>query len=265
MLSNFLKSRRCHWSSLVVFSLFVLVSCNVGAPNKEAVYKVIDEYFAEKGDEQIEAAIERIIEKKRKGPSVDDMLKKRVDVTVGQAAVKGPEDAPITIVEFSDFQCPYCQAVLPSIEKVMKDNPGKIKLAFRHNSLPRHPHAETAHIASLAAKEQGKFWEFHDILFKNQKEWGQLDFKDAATKHTPLEAKMVEYAKSFGIDPVKFKADMENNREAYLKILAEDANFARANGAGGTPSFFFNGALIVGLRPPEFFQQVVDKLLAEKS
>lgn len=88
------------------------------------------------------------------------------DIAIGDAPVKGPADAPVTIIEYSDFECPFCQRAYPTVEQVMSEYEGKVKLAYKHLPLTNlHPHAEAAAIASVCAEQQGKFWEYHDILF----------------------------------------------------------------------------------------------------
>ena len=96
----------------------------------------------------------------------------RVNVDLGNAPTKGPKDAKITFVEFSDFQCPFCNRVYPTINQLMKDYDGKVQLVFKHFPLISiHPHAQKAAEAAECAKDQGKFWEFHDALFENQQDW----------------------------------------------------------------------------------------------
>lgn len=98
----------------------------------------------------------------------------RVKVDIGDAATKGPKNAPVTIVEFSDFQCPYCERAFPTINQVMKEYDGKVQLVFKHFPLISiHPRAQKTAEASLCAGDQGKFWEFHDALFKTQTEWSR--------------------------------------------------------------------------------------------
>ncbi|MBN8555306.1 MAG: thioredoxin domain-containing protein [Deltaproteobacteria bacterium] len=216
--------------------------------------KAIDSYMDRKGVDAVEKVIDKIVAKKREEarkqdePSLEDRLKKRVDVNIKGAPVKGTEGAPITIVEFSDFQCPFCKRVLPTVQQVMKDYQGKVKIAFKHNPLPFHPNAMPASKAAIAAGNQGKFWEMYEKLFANQQELTEANFK--------------KWAKELKLNPAKFEKDMKD--PATQKQIEEDMNFARANGAGGTPSFFINGVLLVGAQPYEKFKEVIDVLLTEK-
>lgn len=235
-------------------TIFGLVGASIflsSCASEDQVFKIIDKYFEEKGVEKVEEALNEIIKKRQKKarPTLEEKMKNRVEVTYEDAPIKGAKNAPITIVEFSDFECPFCSRVNPTIDKVMKEYKGKVKLAFRHNPLPFHKKAIPAHKAAMAAQEQGKFWEYHDILFKNQR---------ALT-----EENLVKWAKELGLNVEKFKKDMK--KAEYEKRIKEDQNFARSNGAGGTPSFFINGVRLVGAQPYENFKEIIDALLKEKS
>jgi protein-disulfide isomerase len=229
-------------------AIFGIVGCQGVAD------KMIDDYFKRKGVEVVEKTIDEIVKKKREEarrqeePNLQERLKNRVNVSITGAPVKGPENAAITIVEFSDFECPFCKRVLPSVDQLMKEYQGKVKLAFRHNPLPFHPKAMPAAKAAYAAHKQGKFWEMYDLLFSNQQALSEENFK--------------KWAKDLKLDVKKFEKDMKD--PAAQKSIEEDSNFARANGAGGTPSFFINGVLLVGAQPFEKFKEIIDAVLAEK-
>ncbi len=216
--------------------------------------KYIDSYFERKGMDAVEKTIDKIVAKKREEarkqeePNLEEKLKNRVNVSIDGAPVKGDANASITIVEFSDFECPFCKRVLPTVDQVMKEYQGKVKLAFRHNPLPFHPKAMPAAAAAAAAHKQGKFWEMYDKLFSNQQQLSDENFK--------------KWAKELKLDAKKFEKDMKD--PAIKKAIEDDSNFARSNGAGGTPSFFINGVLLVGAQPYERFKEVIDALLAEK-
>lgn len=236
-------------ASVALVSAFILSGCEKMAD------KYIDSYFERKGTEAVEKTIDKIVEKKRaearKGqeePNLEERLKNRVNVSLEGAAVKGPENAEIAIVVFSDFECPFCKRVLPALEEVEKAYPGKIKLAFKHNPLPFHAKAVPAAQAAVAAQNQGKFWEMHDKLFDGQQSLTPENFK--------------KWAKELKLDMKKFEKDMKD--PAVQKKIDEDAAFARSNGAGGTPSFFINGVLLVGAQPVDKFKEVIDALLAKK-
>lgn len=220
--------------------------------------KYIDSYFARKGEKSVEEAIDKIVKRKREeaqkaeqGPPLEEQMKKPITVGIAGAPMKGAKDAGITVVEFSDFQCPFCSRVGPTVEQVLKTYEGKVNLAFRHNPLPFHPDAMPAAKASVAAHRQGKFWEMHNKMFENQRELKAENFK--------------KWAKEFKLDVKKFEKDMAD--PAVQKMIEDDANFARNNNAGGTPSFFIGkpdgkgniqGVLLVGAQPFEKFKEVID-------
>lgn len=233
------------------FGLFIFAFMLSSCMTQDQFDKKMDNYMERKGVEAVEKALDEIIKKRsqRREPTLEERMKERVNVSIEGAPIKGAKDAPVTIVVFSDFECPFCARVNPTIDRLMKDYQGKVKLAFRHNPLPFHQRALPAHKAAMAAHEQGKFWEYYDILFKNQREL--------------TEDNLVKWARELKLDIEKFKKDMKN--ESFEKTIRADQEFARSNGASGTPSFFINGVRIVGAQPYENFKEIIDALLAEKS
>lgn len=169
-------------------------------------------------------------------------------VNVGNAYVKGSAKAPVTIIAFSDFQCPFCSRVVPTLHQIEKEYGDKVRVAFKHNPLPFHADAPLASKASLAAGEQGKFWEMHDKLFENQR----------ALKKENL----VQYAKDLGLDGSKFEKDLDNPK--FDDMLKKDLAEGQANGANGTPTFFINGRQLVGAQPYDAFKKMIDEELAKK-
>jgi protein-disulfide isomerase len=175
-------------------------------------------------------------------PGAPEVPKVVTDINVAGAPVKGPKNAPVTIVEFSDFQCPFCGRVIPTLAEIEKQYQGKVKVIFKHQPLPFHPFARPAASASMAAAEQGKFWEMHDKLFSNQQ---ALD-----------RASLEKYAREIGLDLGKFTAALDSNKfESY--IAADSAEGTRV-GANGTPTFFINGRQVVGAVPIDQFKSVID-------
>jgi len=161
------------------------------------------------------------------------------------APIKGAKDALVTIVQFSDFQCPFCSRVEPTIDKIMEEYKGKVRVAWRNKPLPFHDKAKPAAIAAMAANQQGKFWPMHDILFKNQQN---------------LDAPSLEkYAKEIGLDMTKFKASLQDKKLADA-IEAESAMGDKL-GARGTPAFFVNGSFLSGAQPFENFKSRIDEQL----
>ena len=165
-----------------------------------------------------------------------------------EGATKGGANAKVTIVEFSDFQCPFCSRVVPTLHQIEKEYGDKVRVVFRHNPLPFHGDAPLAAEAAVAAQAQGKFWEMHDKLFANQ---------------TALDRPSLEkYAHEIGLDMGKFKAALDSNKgkdqiEANMK---EGTQF----GVRGTPGFFINGNKVEGAQPFDAFKAVIDRELAKK-
>ncbi len=161
---------------------------------------------------------------------------------------RGPEKAPVTIVEFSDFQCPFCGREVPVIERIMKEYDGKVRLVFRHYPLDFHPFAEKAAEAAVCAAEQGKFWELHNKMFENQNKLAVDDLKG--------------YAKSVGVDAAKFDKCLESGEKKPM--VDDDQKAGTAAGVNGTPAFFINGIFINGAQPYEQIKQAVDRELKKK-
>ena len=158
---------------------------------------------------------------------------------------RGAENAPVTIVAFSDFQCPFCSRVNPTIEQVMKTYEGKVKFVFRDYPLPFHKEAPKAAEAAHCAGEQGKFWEMHDQLFANQ---GKLQVAD-----------LKAHAAAIQLDQARFDECLDSGRMA--EKVAENMKAGEKAGVEGTPAFFVNGVPLSGALPFEEFQKVIDKEL----
>jgi len=161
---------------------------------------------------------------------------------------KGPEGAPVTIVEFSDFQCPYCSKASKVAEQVLTAYAGKVRLVFRDFPLPFHDKAQKAHEAGRCAGDQGKFWELHDWMFANQ---GKLDVP--AIK---------EAAKGLGIDAAKFDACVDGG--TYAAKVKADLEAGAEIGVNGTPAFYINGKQLAGAQDFEKFKEAIDAELAPK-
>ena len=172
-----------------------------------------------------------------------DPAVERFKVPLGNAAVEGAGDAKVTIVEFSDFQCPFCSRVVPTVKQIQKAYGKDVRVAFKNNPLPFHPNAGPAAQAALAAGKQGKFWEMYDKLFGNQ----QALSKESYDK----------WAKELGLDVAKFDKDFDSDA-IKAQIKAEQAEAAKS-GANGTPAFFLNGRFLSGAQPYDSFKKIVDE------
>src|SRR6267154_1580917 len=163
---------------------------------------------------------------------------------------RGPENAPVTIVEFSDFQCPYCGREYPVVERVMKEYDGKVRLVFRHFPLDFHQFAQKAAEAGACAADQGgeKFWKLHDRMFTNQQKLAVEDLKG--------------YAKELGLDAAKFDKCLDGGEKRAL--VQADGKAGQEAGVSGTPAFFVNGVFINGAVPYEQFKDAVDRELKRK-
>ncbi len=158
---------------------------------------------------------------------------------------KGPQDAPITIVEFSDYQCPYCVRAEPTVKEVLAAYPGKVRLVHRDYPLPAHGLAPKAAEAAHCAGDQQKYWEMHDRLFAANGKLAVADLK--------------AYAKEVGADPAKFDKCLDSGEKATLVAFHQKAG--EAAGVTGTPAFFVNGRLISGAQPLDAFKALIDQEL----
>lgn len=175
-----------------------------------------------------------------------------VNVSVDDDAVLGKSDAPVTIIEFSDFQCPYCRKfwkeALAQIKKEYIDA-GKAKLVFRDYPLSFHPMATPSAEAAECAKEQGKFWEMHDVMFQEQEKLGTVTIK-----YTSDDLK--EWAAKVGVNANQFNDCFDSRK--YKTEVEKDAADGAAAGITGTPAIFINGRLIAGAQPFSAFKAIID-------
>ena len=147
------------------------------------------------------------------------------ELPLNNSAVKGPADAPVTVTLFDDFQCPYCARLLPTIEQVMEIYPTQVRVVFKHFPLNMHKFARQAAIASIAARNQGKFWPLHDLLFAN---YNQLN-----------DGKIRELAESVGLDMARFDKDIAN--PSLQQEIDLDLQLGTKSGVRGTPAVYING------------------------
>jgi protein-disulfide isomerase len=154
--------------------------------------------------------------------------------------VRGRADAPVTIVEFSDFECPFCRRAEATVRQLLERYPDQVRLVYRHFPLEMHPDALPAAEAAACAADQGKFWEFHDKLLS-----GPLD---AASRE--------RYASEVGLDMERYKACVAKRQ--FKDAVAADQKAGEAAGVSGTPAFFVNGVPLSGARPLEEFVKVID-------
>jgi protein-disulfide isomerase len=145
--------------------------------------------------------------------------------------VRGPDDAPVTLVEYGDYECPYCGMAHPIVERARQTLGSQLRFVFRHFPLAEaHPHARLAAQAAEAAGAQGKFWEMHDTLFEHQ---------DALEP-----ADILGYAESLGLDVARFTSELEAG--TYARKVRDDFRSGVRSGVNGTPTFFVNGVRYEG-------------------
>ena len=171
----------------------------------------------------------------------------RVQVTFDPKRVKGNPKARVMIVEFSDFQCPYCGQVEATLKSVLAKHEGTVALAFRDMPISQiHPFAQGAAEAARCAGEQGRFWEYHDLLFADQ---GSLDRSGLIAKAAKLE-----------LDPQQFERCISS--EKYKPQVQQDNQEGMRAGVSGTPGFFINGVFISGAQPEAAFDKIIEEQLA---
>ncbi len=180
------------------------------------------------------------------------------DITIeGHEPVRGPANAPIVIVIFSDFECPYCQRAAFGIEAVREEHPRDVAVVFKHYPLdfdcnpymkrPMHQHACEAAFASVCAKRQGRFWEMHDTLFRNRTKLGDAD--------------LAAYAESVGLDMEAFSGCLED-RSVVLEVN-QDIEEGKRLSIRGTPAIYINGYLWKGPADPDLLKRTIDRLLGQ--
>lgn len=179
----------------------------------------------------------------------------RVQVNVGHLPVKGNKNAKVTIVEFGDFRCPFCERFFKDTEpQLMKDyiDTGKAKFAFRHYQF-LGPASVLAGNAAECANEQNKFWKYHDYLYQNQP-----DESDTSMYTTD---KLTEIAGNLGMNTDQFKSCLDNKK--YDKNVSDDLSAGQQAGVTGTPTTFINGLMVGGAQPYSVFKTIIDQELAK--
>ncbi len=161
--------------------------------------------------------------------------------------IRGDFNAPITLVEFSDFECPFCARHYPTLNKILDVYKGKARLVYKHFPLAFHPNGQKAAEASECADEQGKFWEYHDKLFEN-----------LTTSGYSL-ANFKQWAKDLGLNNGKFNECLDSGK--YAQKVQADFQEGSAKGVTGTPATFVNGQLVSGALPYDSFKQIINGLL----
>jgi protein-disulfide isomerase len=239
------------------------IEAKVTAPTDAEIQKLYDDNKAQLGGQTLEQLKPRIVEylknqkeEERRTAYLGELKKKYkttvalkppvVNVETAGRPERGAANAPVTIVMFSDYECPFCKRGETVIEQVMKAYPDKVRLVFRDYPLPMHPNARPAAEAAACANAQGKYWPYHDKLFANQT---ALD-----------EAKLKAYAQEVGLDTAKFDDCL--TKKPFKTAIDRDIADGAKVGVNGTPAFFINGRMLSGAQPFDKFKEVIDEELA---
>src|SRR5262245_7838380 len=255
------KSRNVTTEQLVATE----VIAKVPQPTDAEIQKVYDENKAQLQGQTLEQVKPRIVEflKPQKGAErpaafITELKGKykttvalkppKGDVSPAGPPARGPEAAPVTIVEFSDYECPFCKRAEPTVKKVLETYGDKVRLVYRNYPLEFHATARPAAEASACAADQGRFWEVHDKMFAT------CDLHDA---------KLKSLAGEVGLDQAKF--DECFAKKQFKADIDKDMADASSVGVTGTPAFFINGRMLSGAQPFEKFKEVIDEELARST
>ena len=247
-----------------------LLSAEVGTKVAPVTPQQVDEFYeankARMPDRpDIKDQVKRFLEQQRTEEAATtyvDSLRKKANVVVTLAPPpvvrynvssagpsRGPADAPVTLVEFSDFHCPFCRRVQPVLTELLARYPTQLRLVYRDLPLDSlHPQARRAAEAARCANDQGKFWQFHDALYERGPDASTEALRAAAT--------------SIGLDVAAFEQCLASGR--HREAVQHDVEEAQSLGAEGTPAFFINGRFLNGAQPLEAFVKVIDEELARK-
>ena len=199
--------------------------------------------------ERIQGARDAFVETLKAKTPVRVMIQPpRVSVSAGTSPARGQANAPIELIEFADFQCPYCLAASPTVKKVLDTYGDRIRFVYRNYPLPNHPQARPAAEAAQCANEQGQFWPYHDRLFAESGKLSDADLKQTAA--------------ALGLDAAKFNKCVDEHK--YRAVVDADAQAGNDAGVNGTPAFFINGRLLSGAQPFDAFKRVIDEELELK-
>ncbi|MBD3855328.1 MAG: DsbA family protein [Acidobacteria bacterium] len=241
------------------------IDAMVGEPDEVDIAKLMSQYRSQLADDDVQARaqiIQALVQREKQQRSQELrkvlfaeagveilLVPPRVEVAIADGTPsRGPEDAPIVMIEYTDFQCPFCTRVQPALDALMKRYDGHIRHVFKNLPLPMHAEAQLAGAASLCAQDQGKFWEYHDWLFANQR--------------TLNRDSMVAKAGEFGMDVEVFTACIDKG--TYLATVRADMAEANSFGITGTPGFLINGRVLTGAQPIEQFEAIIDQELERR-
>lgn len=240
------------WKGFVLFAMLLIpLLFTIGCADKERIKKIEDaQEEIKKTQDGILARLNALEENQKKIISTLQPQRPQVDynkvynLPIGTSYVKGDKNGAVTIVEFSDFQCPYCSKLQPTLNEVLQAYPKGVKLVFKDFPLSFHKQARNAVKAARAAGDQGKYWEMHDLLFENFNKLTDDSYK--------------EFAAKLGLDEKRFMSDFSSNK--YDQLIQQDIELAGTADVGGTPTLFINGKKMQG-RSFEDFKAAIDEIL----
>jgi protein-disulfide isomerase len=199
--------------------------------------------------ERTQSARLAYIERLKAKTSIKVMLDQPREAVKAVGAALGPENAPIELIEFSDFECPYCRRAAPVVKQVLEAYGNRVRLVYRHYPLAQHPNARPAAEAAACANEQGKFWAYHDRLFADPAKISDADLKQSA--------------KDLGLDAARFNTCVDAH--TFRQAVDADVTAGQAAGVTGTPAFFINGRPLLGDPSFDVFKRVIDEELELKT
>lgn len=222
----------------------------------EEFYERHKQQFAEASPEDARARIQESLQRQKQRSAVDTYLgelREQAQVAVhlepprnpvaATGPARGPENAPVTIVEFSDYQCPFCERAEPVVAQILERYPEQVRFVYRHFPLDSiHPRARPAAEAAACADAQGRFWDYHEKVFKNAKSLTDED--------------LLRYAGDLKLDTDAFRTCVEERR--FREAVESDIQAGRTAGVSGTPTFFVNGIALSGARPLEDFVEIIE-------
>lgn len=217
----------------------------IGNRPKEQIAPQIQQFLGQQRRDQVYTAFVEGLEDKY---DVRILLEPPRTEVAADGPAKGPDGAPITIVEFSDFECPFCSRVNPTLAQVQETYGDKVRIVFRQYPLPIHANAQKAAEASLCAHDQGKFWEMHDVMFAGQRELSVDQLKAKASQ--------------IGLDTDQFNQCLDSNQHA--DAVQADLKAGAEAGVQGTPAMFINGISVSGAVPYEQVSEIIDDELDRK-
>jgi len=208
--------------------------------------------FSEKAKDNESVGNQPVAQEQEKGPVVLGAADFK-EIVEGGAAFKGNKNASVTIVEFSEYECPFCKHYVDeTYGQILEEYGDDIYYVFRDYPLPFHKHAQETAEAARCAGDQNSYWPIHDMLFEERDEW---------VEETKITTILVDYAKNLGLNTQTFNSCLSSGK--YTQAVEDDLALGNKVGVSGTPSFFINGVMLVGAQPFESFKTLIETELSK--